>query len=191
MSLISCKTEQVVLTFLGYVHYKWKVLYQTKRPQTVYLESRKTVAERDDMSCLISQGSFRKMETSLGLWKRGNFIQKFHYAGGGKAEKPDDKVKGHPEINHRRRMQPRLFWSIRERAGITKAQKLVEARTTSEGLCGGSRRSRTPTGDSIGSRGTLRRTTLVFLVLLLLLLPMPPGTSPKVPGGSFQGAWEV
>lgn len=60
-------------------------------------------------------------------------------------------------------MQPLLVWSIRERAGITKAQKLVGARTTSEGLCGGSRRSGTLTGDSIGSRGTLRRTALVFL----------------------------
>lgn len=88
-------------------------------------------------------------------------------------------------------MQPLLVWSIREKAGITKAQKLVGARTTSEGLCGGSRRSGTLTGDSIGSRGTLRRTTLVFLFLLLLLLPMPPGTSPKIPGGSFQGAREA
>ena len=156
----------------------------------MYPESRKIVAQRDDMSCLIHQGSFRKMETSLGLWKRGNFIWKFRYTGGGKAEKPDDKVKGHPEINHRRRMQPLLVWSIREKAGITKVQKLVGARTTSEGLCGGSRRSETPTGNSIGSRGTLRRTTLVFLFLLLVLLPMPPGTLAKVPGGSFQGAWE-
>lgn len=48
------------------------------------------------MSCLINQGSFRKIETSLGLETEGISYRKVVILVGGKGEKPEDRVEGQP-----------------------------------------------------------------------------------------------